>query len=1105
MKISLLLLITTFTHASIAVTAQKVTFSGKHVSLEKAFSVITDQTGYRFLYTEEMLRQSSPIDLDLDQASLDEALEQCFKGQSLEYTIQKNTVIIRRKELSEDRQDKQAAAITGKVTDKVSGVPLVGVSVLIKNTNSGVITDAGGEYVINVPGEIDTLVFSYIGYFTREIAVHGATRIDVEMEDAAIIFDEFVAVGYGSQRRDLIANAVSSLKIDDSNLRVSSLSPSQLLQGRIAGVNMSLGSGNLGARERVSIRGASSLSASNEPLYVVDGIPITNSNGNLYDFGETMSSLATLNLSDIESIEVLKDAASAAIYGSRATNGVVLITTKSGKAGKTDIRVNLNTGVSMFANRNKVKYADSDLYIAQYNDGAANYNEQYGYEVGNPDYILPIQNPHPTIPDTDWLGLILQQGRHYNANVSFAGGTTKTKFYVGGAYSNQEGIVRTNAIEKGTLNAKMSHEMASWLEVGGNITGSFLRNNQVPGPNSGATILARATQKRPFDLPYKPNGDYYVGGTDDLAYHNPVQILNEEVSRIDNYRYLGSYYALLKYKDKLTFRTTFYSDIGYTYDYVYYNQNHPYGLGTGRIIESDRFTANNTLDNVLTYTDKFGDFDVTGMVGHSFQKITSRASTTDVNGFPSPAFDVTGVASKIAGINGSLSESALESYFGRASVSYQDTYILNATLRTDGSSKFAPDVRWGVFPSVSLGWNISNEQFFGDAFPGADLKFRLSYGRTGNQENISNYASQPLMSGGLNYNYNVGIGVTSFGNDKLTWETADQVNWGFDLGLMNGKINVIVDLYQKNTDNLLYNKPMPGTSGITSNIANIGSMRNRGLEFTINTIADVTDRLQWNSQFNIAFNQNKLTSLLGNDLIAIGANRALKVGEQVGVFYMYKMEGIYQYDGEVPQPQYDIGVRAGDVRWRDVDGNGIINDNDRVLMGSSNPKFAGGWNNSFTYKNFQLDVFLHYMYGNNTYSEWQQTSLARIGYLGGVLEDEVSKRWTGPGSTTTHPRSINGAARSGFNTMNSDRFLEDGSFLRLRTVTLSYNVPLAVLERVKVRSLRVYCQADNLLLFTPYSGYDPEVANNLDPSKYGVDLFSMPAPRTINLGVNIGL
>lgn len=1099
MKLTIVLLVTTFIQISIAANAQRATINEKNITVEKAFELLSNQTGYTFLYTGEMLRQVGPVTLHLNNATVEEALKMCLKGKPLTYSVKRNTIIIRRTSAEDDARP--PITVRGKISDK-AGVAMGGVSITLKGSSVGASSNNDGTFNITIPQESGTLIFSYMGYATQEIEVNSTTTLNIVMQQAAYELSEVVAIGYGTQQRGNVTTAISSIKIDDSNLRVSALSPSQLLQGRMAGVNMSLGSGNLGSRERVSIRGASSLSASNEPLYVIDGIPITNSNGNLYDFGESMSSLSTLNLTDIESIDVLKDAASAAIYGSRATNGVILITTKSGKAGKTDIRVNLSSGLSNFAYPDKVKYANSKLYIEQYNEGADNYNRQYGYTVGNPSFILPAMNPHPTIADPDWLGLILQQGKQTEANVSFSGGSPKTKFYAGLAYSDQDGIVKTNSIEKITLNAKVSHELASWLEVGTNITGGFLENNQVPGPNSGATILARATQKRPFDLPYKPNGDYYVGGTDELAYHNPLQILNEEVSRIDNYRYLGNFYAQLKFLKNFSLRSSLYSDIGYTYDYMLFNANHPYGLGTGRLLDNSRFTFNHTFDNVINYNQTFGNFDVSGMAGHSFQKITSRSTMIDGNGFPSPAFDVIGVAAQIANTNGTLSEFALESYFSRGSVSYKDKYSLSALIRTDGSSKFAPGVRWGVFPSLSLGWNVSKEDFF--KWHGADLKLRASYGKTGNQESISNYASLPLMSGGLNYGYGVGIAVTSFGNDQLTWETASQYNAGFDLGLRKGQINIIFDIYQKNTGNLLYNKPTPATSGVTSNITNIGSMRNRGAELSLNTIANL-GKVQWNSQFNIAFNQNELTSLLGEDLIAIGANRALKVGEELGVFYIYKMDGVYQYDGEVPQAQYDIGVRAGDVKWRDLDGNGIINDNDRMLMGSSNPRFSGGWNNTFKYKGFQLDVFAHYMSGNNTYSEWKQTSLARVGYLAGVLTEYAENRWTGPGTTNKYARAINGSARSGFNTMNSDRFLEDGSFVRLRTVTLGYNFTPRLLDRIKMKSLRLYCQADNLLLFTPYSGYDPEVSNNLDPSKFGVDIFSMPAPRTFNFGLNIGL
>jgi TonB-linked SusC/RagA family outer membrane protein len=1100
MKFSIIMLVTVFVQVSTAANAQRASINEKNVKLEKVFNLLQEQTGYRFLYTEEMLSETRTVSVQFNGYTIEQALKSCLEGQPLTYSIRQKTVVLRRRQ-ADQPVEQIRALISGKVLDK-EGLPLVGVGVRLKGSELGTLTDTQGAFSINIPAGQGVLVFSYVGYTTREVTVSKDAKLEVVMERGAFSLNEVIAVGYGTQRRSNVNTAIGSVKIDDSNFRVGALSPVQLLQGRIAGVNMSLSSGNLGTRERVSIRGASSLSASNEPLYVIDGVPITNSNGNLYDFGESMSSLSALNLTDIESIDVLKDAASAAIYGSRATNGVVLITTKSGKNGKTDIRANFSTGISTFAYPDKVKYADSRLYVEQYNDGADRYNRQYGYLVGNPSFILPAMNPHPTIPDPDWLGLILQQGKQTNANVSFAGGTQKTKFYAGLAYSDQDGIVKTNAIEKINLSTKVSYEMAPWLEVGTNINAGILKNNQVPGPNSGATILARATQKRPFDLPYKPNGEYFVGGTEELAYHNPLQILNEEVSKIDNYRFLGSFYSLVKFAKKFTFRSSIYSDISYTYDYLYFNANHPYGLGQGRLLDNSRFTVNNTVDNVLDYNDKFGDFTVSGMLGYSFQKITSRSTLIDGNGFPSPAFDVIGVAAQIANTNGTLSEFAMESYFGRGTLAYKDRYSLSAVIRTDGSSKFAPAVRWGVFPSVSLGWNVSNEEFFKS--PTTDLKVRLSYGKTGNQENISNYASLPLMSGGLNYGYGVGIGVTSFGNDQLTWETASQYNAGFDLGIKNGKFNVIFDIYQKNTANLLYNRPTPATSGVTSNITNIGSMRNRGVELALNSTFNL-GKVQWTSQFNIAFNQNRLTSLLGDDLIAIGANRALKVGEQLGVFYLFKMDGIYQYDGEVPQAQYDIGVRAGDVKWRDLDGNGIINDNDRVLMGTSNPRFSGGWNNTFKYKGFQLDVFAHYMSGNNTYSEWKQTSLARVGYLAGVLTEYAENRWTGPGSTNRYARAINGAARSGFNTLNSDRFLEDGSFIRLRTVTLGYNFGQQLLSKIKLKSLRVFAQADNLLLLTPYSGYDPEVANNLDPSKYGVDSFSMPAPRTFNFGLNIGL
>ena len=982
----------------------------------------------------------------------------------------------------------------GRIVD-AAGNPVVGASVVIRGSTTGVSSDIDGRFAIEAR-EGEVLSVSFVGYTPQTITLGAKTMLTLTLREDTSELEEVVVVGYGTQRRSLVTSAISKVQMNESNMRQVA-SPTQLLSGRVAGVTTSTGSGNLGSGERMVIRGSSSLSAGNEPLYVIDGIPITNTNANLVDFGEDMSSLATLNISDIESIEVLKDAASAAIYGSRANNGVIVITTKSGKEGKSEVHLNFNTGVTRFANVGKIKMADSGLYVRDFNEGVDNYNRQYGYKPGDSGFKKHIQNPFGTLPDTDWMDLILQTGTFYNGDVSFSGGNVKTRYYVGANYNHQTGVIRTNKMEKMNFKVKISHEFTPWLEVGANVSGNYIKNHQIPGANSGTTIIGRSIQQRPFDRPYKPNGDYYVGGTDELVFHNPMQILDEETAYIENMRYLGNFYATFKYKDKFAFKSSVNTDITQIYDYTYYNENHPYGKGVGRIVDYNRTIKNILVENFATYNDKFGDFSLSAMLGHSFQKVTTRSAKLDGSGFPSPSFDVVGVASSLDAYSGSLSNYAMESYFGRATFSYKDRYVLTATLRTDGSSKFARDNRWGWFPSVSLGWNISKENFMKDS--DTELKFRVSYGKTGNQEGIGSYAYQALMSGGYNYGNGSGIAVSTFGNRDLTWEKADQFDAGFDITLFKGRVNIMADAYYKKTKDLLYSTPIHSTTGVTSIISNIGSMRNIGAELAINTHFNFGP-LSWLSQFNIATNRNKLTELLGDDKpISIGANRALQVGKEVGAFYLFIMDGIYQYDGEVPAEQYAQGIRAGDVKWRDVDDNNLINDNDRQVIGSSNPYFSGGWNNTFRYKGVSLDVFFTYMYGNDVYAAWK-INTSKLGHKNGVLAEEARNRWTGPGSTDLHPRSVSGDTN---NTRNSDRWLEDGSFLRLRSLTLSYTFPEKISRRLAMKSLRVYFQGDNLWLATRYSGWDPEVSNNLDPRFMGVDNFSVPQPRMFCFGLNV--
>ena len=1065
--------------------------------LEKVLGQITQQTGLVFNYTRPTINPDKRVSVSVKQAELESVLRQLFDADGIVYEIKDGKVYLADRKGGVNPPPALSAArqrYAGRIVD-AAGNPVVGASVVIRGSTTGVSSDIDGRFAIEAR-EGEVLSVSFVGYTPQTITLGAKTMLTLTLREDTSELEEVVVVGYGTQRRSLVTSAISKVQMNESNMRQVA-SPTQLLSGRVAGVTTSTGSGNLGSGERMVIRGSSSLSAGNEPLYVIDGIPITNTNANLVDFGEDMSSLATLNISDIESIEVLKDAASAAIYGSRANNGVIVITTKSGKEGKSEVHLNFNTGVTRFANVGKIKMADSGLYVRDFNEGVDNYNRQYGYKPGDSGFKKHIQNPFGTLPDTDWMDLILQTGTFYNGDVSFSGGNVKTRYYVGANYNHQTGVIRTNKMEKMNFKVKISHEFTPWLEVGANVSGNYIKNHQIPGANSGTTIIGRSIQQRPFDRPYKPNGDYYVGGTDELVFHNPMQILDEETAYIENMRYLGNFYATFKYKDKFAFKSSVNTDITQIYDYTYYNENHPYGKGVGRIVDYNRTIKNILVENFATYNDKFGDFSLSAMLGHSFQKVTTRSAKLDGSGFPSPSFDVVGVASSLDAYSGSLSNYAMESYFGRATFSYKDRYVLTATLRTDGSSKFARDNRWGWFPSVSLGWNISKENFMKDS--DTELKFRVSYGKTGNQEGIGSYAYQALMSGGYNYGNGSGIAVSTFGNRDLTWEKADQFDAGFDITLFKGRVNIMADAYYKKTKDLLYSTPIHSTTGVTSIISNIGSMRNIGAELTINTHFNFGP-LSWLSQFNIATNRNKLTELLGDDKpISIGANRALQVGKEVGAFYLFIMDGIYQYDGEVPAEQYAQGIRAGDVKWRDVDDNNLINDNDRQVIGSSNPYFSGGWNNTFRYKGVSLDVFFTYMYGNDVYAAWK-INTSKLGHKNGVLAEEARNRWTGPGSTDLHPRSVSGDTN---NTRNSDRWLEDGSFLRLRSLTLSYTFPEKISRRLAMKSLRVYFQGDNLWLATRYSGWDPEVSNNLDPRFMGVDNFSVPQPRMFCFGLNV--
>jgi TonB-linked SusC/RagA family outer membrane protein len=1068
-----------------------------NAKLETVFKIIRQQSDYLFIFRDEnMARVKSNITLQLRNATIQEVMDRCLEGLPLTYRIVDKTVILMK---PEDKTEQQVKAITvsGVVLDNENREALPGVSVSVKGAAGGTVTDANGRFQLSNVSEQAVLVFSYIGFTTQSISVKDNKSITILLQRESRNMQQVVVVGYGTQKKTELTGSISTFKPDDLNARPV-LGPDQMLQGRMPGVNISSSTGMPGSAVRVSVRGTGSLSANNEPLYVIDGVPIIPHNAAIFNFGGEMNPLAQLNPADIASIEVLKDASSAAIYGSRATNGVVIITTKSGRKGTGQLAVNAWAGMQEVPNLSKVKMADSKLYLEVANEAIDNYNRQYGYEPGNSKFIPQVDNPYPGLPETDWMKLVLRTAWSQNLDISASGGNDKTTYYISGGVLNQQGTVIYNDLKKYTGRINLASEPLSWLKTGVNLSFSYSDNNRVPGSNLGSSVMSRSLPHRPFDRPYKPDGSYYVGGTPDLVYHNPLQILKEEVASLKSYRMLGNAFAEIRFSPSLAYKTSFGTDLGLTHDYVYYNQAHPYGTGNGRLIDERRWMTNILVENTLTYNKQFGEVKLDLLGGHSFQRVMTSTSGIDGNGFPAPSFDVLAAASVITNANTNLYGNAMESYFGRANVAWKEKYMLGASIRTDGSSRFSPDNRYGYFPSVSAGWQVSKEPFW--TFSGSDLKVRASYGSTGNQEGVSNYAYQSLTGGGYNYDGKSGIAITGFGNNDLTWEKANQFDAGIDLSLMKNRVNLTVDYFVKNTTNLLYNMPIHATSGFTSLTSNIGSMRNKGLEIALGTDFQFGE-LQWRSDFNISFIRNRITSLIGNtDVLSIGSNRALQVGYDIGSIWVYKMIGIFQDDKDVPEPLKAIGVRAGDVHYEDVNGDGNIDIDDRQIVGSSNPDYFGGWNNTFRWRNFDLTVFFNYSVGQEVYAS-SRVTIERLGQnavnnVARVAED----RWTGPGTSNTTPRAIYNLA---YNLYNSSRWMEDGSFLRLRTVSLGYELPRSLLQRAHIKRLRVYAQADNLWLWTKYSGLDPEVSSNLDPRFIGEDNLVLPQPRAFNLGINL--
>ncbi len=1004
--------------------------------------------------------------------------------------------------------------VTGTVTN-MENEPLIGVNIIVKGTTTGTVTDLDGKYTINAADGDQTLVFSYLGYKPQEVDIAQKSTIDVIMEVDAASLDEVVVVGYGSQNKRELTSAISTISSKEiKEMPVVGLD--QSIQGRAPGVVVINNTGEPGGGITMRIRGTSSIGSGNDPLFVIDGIPLDNAQTSNVNVGEArVNGISQINPADIESIQILKDAAATAIYGARASNGVVLITTKRGTEGVSEISFDAYTGVSQVTSRYELLGASD--YAVLSNEGLA--------QIDLPPAFTESFISNPTY-DTDWQDQIFRTAGIYNANLSARGGTAKTGYMISGGYLNQEGTIINTKFQRYSLRANIDHKLNDVLNVGVNLFTSYTDQDRVKndgGPDSGdasnfnhiygTPALSTALVKSPAQPVFAPNG-YYSIDTLQASYGNPVRQATDIKINNNVRRTMPSFFANLQFSEKLKLTSRYSADIRSENEEWFNppNPNQIEGLSDGEG-QTSRRTFDLllwTFDNYLNYVTGIGEnSSLTALLGTSFQRSVFERSFVLVAGLESDAIPTFNAGTDFDVVTSEKQAWSLASYFARLNYNINDRYFFNFNARYDGSSRFGKDNQYGFFPSGAIGWRISQEPFMENLTTLSDLKIRASYGVTGNQS-IGNYASYALLNlgGGTNFgnNYNNVTGATfaSLASDDLSWEETTQFDLGVDASLYNDRIRITADYYIKTTDKLLFTVPLPLQSGFSSIIDNVGKLENRGFELSINSVNVDKKGFYWNTNFNIATNSNKILELLDDEDVLVGNNNTgfslARVGEEVS-FYLYERERL-------------VDPNTGTVILVDQNGDEIINDQDLVVAGSPFPDFFGGINNYISYKNFDLTVFLQYSYGNKIYNLTRRyLELLNFGgrniLSANSTQEAFDNRWQQPGDVTEYPKANFDQSNNSFNLAHTG-WLEDGSYLRLKTLTIGYNLDKKIIQRWGFNRARIYLSTNNLLTFTKYTGFDPEVdhftgvnAGTNSGLRRGYDNGTYPQAKSFIFGISL--
>ncbi|MCF2491994.1 MULTISPECIES: TonB-dependent receptor [Dyadobacter] len=1008
----------------------------------------------------------------------------------------------------------QSVQITGKVTTDSDDAPLPGATVQIKGSTIGTQTDADGNYTISAPSSSSVIIFSFVGLTAQEVTVGSRSVIDVKLSTDTRSLSEVVVTGFGSQiKRDLTGNIAQVKGTEIQNMPVASVDAA--LQGRAAGVYVNSGSGKLGQAINVRIRGNSSISASSQPLYVVDGMPITTSDLSSSTGGAT-NPLSDINSNDIESIEILKDASAGSIYGSRAANGVVLITTKRGKAGKTNVSINYQQGSSEATRR--VQFLNADEYVRFYTAAALNSDRIDEYDPSDPEsntaYFLDNLNRYslgtantPQQKNYPWQDQAFTKGGMQQLDFQLNGGNDKTKFFLSGQYLDQKGTIIGNELDRLSTRMNLDHQASNWLQVGLSMGLARTVNKRLPGDNSFSNPLQMSalTPLTPFTDPETglpigtPPGDVNLP-----LYFNPMISVKYSNFTATSFRNLTNAYAQINILPSLKFRTELGVDLLNQNEESYYQSQNLRNVdeavnGLGENFGT--FVTNYNTNNFFTFDKVFDIHSISATLGMSYQDSQTKENFIAGTQFPSNSYKK--IASAATKSDGSSTETNYRflSYFLRFNYKLSERYLLAASARIDGSSRFGANSRYGFFPSVSAGWVLTEENFLKENNTLSFLKLRGSYGSTGNSE-IGDFPQLGLFSGDAGYGGAAGQRPSQLANPNLKWETTKQADIGLDFGLFNNRINGEIDYYIKKTNGLLLEVNVPATSGFAIQVANVGKLENKGFEFVLNT-QNIVGAFKWTTSFNIANNKNKVTNIQ-KQIIEGGISNMSRVmeGEAVGVFYTVEYAGVDKANGDALFYK-NTEEANGNI---DRSTTSSYNSARRVVAGNPNPKFVGGITNTFSYKGLDLTVFLNGVAGNkiNFYGVGQYASANGI-YEDNQTVDQLNS-WTPQNTDTNVPEA---RFYKGNGNEASTRYIYDGSYLRLRTMTLGYNLPSNIVSRIKMDRVRVYVSAMNLATWTNYKGWDPEVSTDDIPVRdlkfaLGNDFYTPPQPRTLLFGVNIG-